>query len=46
MLEKGRRLAGEVPSILGALGQTWALAGRPDEARRLLDTLATLARER
>ncbi len=46
MFEKGRSMAGEVPSILGALGQSYALAGRHAEARRLLDELSALARER
>jgi serine/threonine-protein kinase len=46
MFEKGRSMAGEVPSILGALGQSYALAGRHAEARRLLGELSALARER
>jgi len=46
MLQKGRSLAGEIPSILGALGQTYALLRRPDDARRLLDELAELAKRR
>lgn len=43
MLEKGREMAaGNVPSILGALGQTYALSGKEQEARRLLETLSDL----
>ena len=29
MLQKGRSLSGDMPNILGALGQTYALANRP-----------------
>ncbi|MCC6362959.1 MAG: hypothetical protein IT165_05510 [Bryobacterales bacterium] len=36
---RGRHLAPEVPSIAGALGQTYARAGREDEARRELQLL-------
>ncbi len=43
MLRKGREMAGDVPSILGALGQTLALAGRRAEARQVLEELAALA---
>lgn len=43
MLEKGRTLAGDIPSILGALGQTHALAGNTTEARHLLAELQRLA---
>src|SRR5512139_2044890 len=39
MLQKGRSMAGDLPNILGALGQTYALAGQPTEARRLLEEL-------
>ena len=46
MLQKGRSLSGDLPSILGALGQTYALAKRPAEARRLLEELADLAKRR
>ncbi|HOC16814.1 MAG TPA: protein kinase [Vicinamibacterales bacterium] len=47
MLERGRELSGgEVPNILGALGQSFGLAGRPDRARELLDQLAALSREK
>ena len=42
MLEKGRALGGDVPSILGALGQVYGLAGREADARRLLVELAAL----
>src|SRR5260370_30122543 len=46
MLQKGRSLSGEIPNILGALGQTYALASRPAEARRLLEELSELAKRR
>ena len=46
MLLKGRLLSGDVPNILGALGQTYALAGRRAEARRLLDELDRLSQSR
>jgi serine/threonine-protein kinase len=45
MLEKGRALAGDVPNILGALGQAHALSGRTADARKLLAQLQTAARE-
>lgn len=43
MFEKGRQLAGDVPSLLGALGQACALAGRKRDARLLLDRLTQLS---
>ena len=46
MLQKGRSLSGDLPSILGALGQTYALANRPGDSRRLLEELAELAKRR
>jgi serine/threonine-protein kinase len=46
MLQKGRSLSGDIPNILGALGQTYALASRPAEARRLLEELSELANRR
>ncbi len=39
MLEKGRSLAGDVPNILGAMGQVYALGGEPQRARDLLAQL-------
>jgi eukaryotic-like serine/threonine-protein kinase len=45
-LEKGRETAGDVPSILGALGQAHALAGDQRLAREILDALAATARSR
>lgn len=33
MLQKGRSLSGDIPSILGALGQTYAMAGQATDAR-------------
>jgi len=46
MLLKGRSLAGDVPFILGALGQAYALDGREPEARATLARLDELACER
>jgi serine/threonine-protein kinase len=46
LLDKGRSLAPDVPNILGALGQTYALAGERNEARRLLSELEALAKRR
>ena len=43
MLQKGRSLAGDLPSILGALGQVNGLAGRRDEALRILAELEHIA---
>ncbi len=43
LLEKGRLLAGDVPTILGALGHTLSLAGRTAEARSVLARLTRLA---
>jgi TolB-like protein/Tfp pilus assembly protein PilF len=40
MFQKGRAMAGDLPNILGALGQTYGLAGQPAEARRLLEDLS------
>ena len=39
MLEKGRSLAGDIPNILGAMGQVYALSGQPERARELLRQL-------
>ena len=36
MLEKGRALSGDPPTILAALGQAHALSGRTEKARELL----------
>ena len=44
MLEKGRSLGGDIPSILGALGQVYALAGEKQRARELLAQLGEKAR--
>ncbi len=43
-LEKARSLAGPVPRILSALGQTLAAAGRKAEAQRYLDQLHAMAK--
>ncbi len=44
MLEKGRQLAGDLPSILAALGQVRGLAGETEAARALLERLHELDR--
>ena len=36
MLEKGRALAGDVPNILAAMGQVYALGGETGRAREIL----------
>jgi hypothetical protein len=43
MLQKGRALGGEVPSILGAMGQAYALSGDRGRALELLAELERLA---
>jgi TolB-like protein/Tfp pilus assembly protein PilF len=45
-LQKGWRLSGNVPTVLGAMGQAYALQGRTGEARKLLADLETMARGR
>jgi serine/threonine-protein kinase len=44
MLEKGRALSGDVPTLLAALGQAHALDGNTAKARALLKRLEELAR--
>ncbi len=46
MLKKGRVMVGEVPNILGALGQAYGLAGEPEQAREMLGRLTELSRTR
>ena len=46
MLEKGRSLAGDLPSILGAMGQVCALAGDERRAHELLAELDRLSETR
>jgi hypothetical protein len=43
MLQKGRALVGDSPSILGALGQAQGLSGNLSEARQLLLRLQEIA---
>jgi serine/threonine-protein kinase len=43
MLEKGRTLAGNIPNILGAIGQVYGLAGEPERAREVLGKLTELS---
>ncbi|MGH9628595.1 MAG: tetratricopeptide repeat protein, partial [Bryobacteraceae bacterium] len=45
-LEKGRSLAGDIPTLLAALGQAHGLAGNEMEARRLLARLAEISEQR
>ncbi len=45
-LERARSLAGNVPTLLSALGQTLALAGRTAEAKAYLSELHQIARTR
>lgn len=45
-LEKAAALSGRSPSILGTLAETYGLAGRKDEARKLLNELEALSRQR
>jgi TolB-like protein/Flp pilus assembly protein TadD len=45
-LRKGRQLAGDLPNILGALGQAYGLAGDDAAARGILAQLADLAAHR
>ncbi|HWB87385.1 MAG TPA: tetratricopeptide repeat protein [Bryobacteraceae bacterium] len=39
MLQKGQELGGDVPNILGAMGQVYGLAGQTERARELLAKL-------
>ena len=43
LLQKGLALAGEVPSIFGALGQAYGLSGDRTNAKRTLEHLAQMA---
>jgi TolB-like protein/Tfp pilus assembly protein PilF len=45
-LERARKLGGEVPSILGALGEVLARTGRVEEARSYLHKLTELSQVR
>ncbi len=45
-LRKGRELAGDIPNILGALGQAFGLSGQAGEARRILGELTQLSTSR
>jgi serine/threonine-protein kinase len=46
VLERGRSLAGELPSILGAMGHAFALKGEREKAREVLVKLQTMRGER
>jgi serine/threonine-protein kinase len=43
MLDKGHTMAGDVPNILGAMGQVYALGGESSRAREILARLAEIA---
>ena len=45
-LEKAATLSGRSPSILGTLAETYGLAGRRTEARKLVDEMLAMARQR
>lgn len=44
MFQKARALAGDFPKILGALGQTYGLAGQADKAQEVMRTLETISK--
>jgi serine/threonine-protein kinase len=46
LLEKGRSLVGDMPYILGALGQAYGLRGSVSEARRVLIRIEEIAATR
>ena len=46
MPAEGSSLCGDQPNVLGALGQTYAMAGRPDQARKILAEMHALAEQR
>jgi hypothetical protein len=45
MLERARSMASDVPNVLGALGQAYALAGRTADARNCLERLDNMSRQ-
>jgi serine/threonine-protein kinase len=45
-LLKARSLCGDQPNVLGALGQTYAMAGRADQAQKLLAEMQVLSDQR
>ena len=46
LFEKARQLVGDIPPLMGALGQAHGLAGNRDKARRLLSRLTGMAKHR
>jgi serine/threonine-protein kinase len=44
MLDQGRAMAGDIPNILAAMGQVYALGGEPTRAREILGQLERIAR--
>jgi TolB-like protein/Flp pilus assembly protein TadD len=45
-LERGRRIAGDIAYILGAMGQAYGLSGRTEQAREVLEKLSAMAQRR
>ena len=45
-LERARAIGGDIPNVLGALGQAYALAGTPERARILIQKLRDESRTR
>ncbi len=46
LFEKARQLIGDIPPLIGALGQAQGLAGNRDEAARLLAKLIDMSKQR
>jgi tetratricopeptide (TPR) repeat protein len=44
MLDRGREMAGDIPNILAAMGQVYALGGETERAREMLAKLERIAR--
>ena len=43
MLDQGRAMAGDIPNILAAMGQVYALGGEPERAREMLARLERMS---
>lgn len=46
LLRRGEHLSGNVPTVLGAMGQAYALNGQKAEARKLLREIEAMSQER
>ena len=46
MFEKGRRMAGDIPTLMGAQAQAYAMNGDHTAARALIETLRQMANEK